>query len=250
MLIKTIIVDDEKLARDRLLRLLKQTPDVDVIGQAAGGREAIEQINKKKPDLVILDIQMPEINGFDVIRALEDPPHIIFATAYDEYALKAFEVNAIDYLLKPFTPERLLDAITRVKARMAQKPDLKKQFDALLKLIAQGKKEYLSRIPVTKLNEILILDIDAVVWFGLEYGLVYVHSDRGKFAVKYNLNELEDLLDPEVFFRANRSEVINLSKVQKILRWFGGRIKAVMSDGAQIEVSRQQSKKLREKLKL
>lgn len=193
---------------------------------------------------------MPEMDGFEVLRALDDPPHIIFATAYDEYAIKAFEVKAIDYLLKPFSHERLFEAINRVRERMSQKPDLKIQFDDLFKLIAGRKKEHLSRIPVTKLNEILILDADTIVWFGIEDGLVYARSEKGKFVTKYNLNELEELLDPEIFFCANRAEIINLSKVKKIVRWFGGRIKAVMSDETEIEVSRQQSKKLREKLKL
>jgi two-component system LytT family response regulator/two-component system response regulator LytT len=248
--IRVLVVDDEKLARDRLAGFLAGTDDVTVV-QASDGVEALRMIEAEHPDLVFLDVQMPGMDGFEVLKTLRAPlPHIVFATAYDDYAIRAFEVGAVDYLLKPFARARVEDAVSRVRERLAgaqARPDL----DSLVARLEERRKIYVSQVPVYSGKRILIVPVTDVLWFGVEYRLVYAHTSERAFMTNYTLRELEERLDPELFFRAHKSSLVNLRHVKEIVPWFGGRYKLVMRDTAASEValSRAQARELRSKLR-
>ena len=252
--IRTLVVDDEQLARDRLMGFLGKLPGVDLIGQARDGVEALRMIEEDRPDLVFLDVQMPGMDGFEVLKTLRTPPpQVVFATAYDEYAIRAFEVQAIDYLLKPFSRSRVEEAVGRARSRLdgeaagGHGPDL----DAVLKKIDESRKVYMRQIPVHSGKRILILPLEEVLWFGVEYRLVYAHTAERPYMTNYTLRELEERIDPEVFFRAHKSSLVHLKHVREIVPWFGGRYKLVMRDapGSEVLVSRAQARTLRSRLR-
>ncbi|UCE18567.1 MAG: response regulator transcription factor [Gemmatimonadota bacterium] len=245
MSMRTIIVDDEAPARLKVKQYLKDNPDIEIIGEADNGTDAVREINEKKPDLVILDIQMPEMDGFEVIKALSEPPLVIFATAYDQYAIQAFEVNSIDYLLKPFSKQRLKDSLERAKGYL--KSDFESKIEDLLKLVEEEKK-YLTRIPVRKGKRIIFLDIKDVVWIGAEETLNFVYTKENRYLINDTLAELEEKLDPQIFFRIHRSSIINLNHVVEIVPWFAGQYKVVMKDREKTELtlSRRRVKSLKE----
>jgi two-component system response regulator LytT len=249
--IRTLVVDDEKLARDRLVDFLAGLADVAVVGQAGDGVAALGIIEEARPDLVFLDVQMPGMDGFEVLKTLRRPlPHVIFSTAYDEYAIRAFEVGAVDYLLKPFARTRVEEAVGRVRARLGAArngPD----WDSLLRQLDERHKLYVSQIPVHSGKRILIVPVTDVLWFGVEYRLVYAHTHERAFMTNYTLRELEERLDPAVFFRAHKSSLVNLRHVKEIVPWFGGRFKLVMRDpsGSEVALSRAQARELRARLR-
>ena len=249
--IRVLVVDDEKLARDRLAGFLATADDVTLVGQASDGVEALRMIEAEHPDVVFLDVQMPGMDGFEVLKALRATvPHIVFATAYDDYAIRAFEVGAVDYLLKPFARARVQDAVSRVRERLAgaqARPDL----DSLVARLEERRKIYVSQVPVYSGKRILIMPVTDVLWFGVEYRLVYAHTNERAFMTNYTLRELEERLDPELFFRAHKSSLVNLRHVKEIVPWFGGRYKLVMRDpaGSEVALSRAQARELRERLR-
>jgi two-component system LytT family response regulator len=244
---RILLVDDEAPARERLRRLLAGLEDVQVVGEAGDGIQAVEMIEKQRPDLVLLDIQMPGLDGFGVIQALEDPPAVIFVTAYDEYAIRAFEVHALDYLLKPFSQERLEKAIRRARDALAEEQDLAAQLGPLLEtLAAEGR--YLTRLAVHDRDRIRVLDADEVDWIGIEDEQVMVHVGDQTYSIHRTLTELEAQLDPKRFFRAHRSAIINLDRVQEIIPWFKGSHILRLTTGAEVDLSRAQSRALRKML--
>ena len=250
--IRALVVDDEKLARDRLIGFLGKVNGVEVVGQATNGVEAVESIAREKPDLVFLDVQMPGMDGFEVLKAIEQPtPHVVFATAYDDYAIRAFEVEAIDYLLKPFARARVEEAVSRVRARLERGVPNGLDVEAVLKRLEEGRKEYLRHIPVHAGKRILLVAVDDVHWFGVEYRLVYAHTAERAFMTNFTLRDLEERLDPETFFRAHKASLVNMRQVKEIVPWFGGRYKLVMRDqpGSEVPVSRAQARALRAKLR-
>ena len=247
--IRTVVVDDEKLARDRLVGFLAGLDDVSLLGQAADGVEALRLIEEERPDL--LDVQMPGMDGFEVLKALREPPrHVVFSTAYDEYAIRAFEVGAVDYLLKPFGRRRVEEAVGRVRARLGaanSAPD----WESVLKRLEEQRKVYVSQVPVHSGKRILIVPVTDVLWFGVEYRLVYAHTAERAFMTNYTLRDLEERLDPALFFRAHKSNLVNLKHVKEIVPWFGGRYKLVMRDaaGSEVALSRAQTRALRARLR-
>lgn len=245
MKLRTIIVDDEAPARLKVKQYLKDNVDVEIVGEADNGADAVKEIEKKDPDLVILDIQMPEMDGFEVVNALSKSPLIIFATAYDQYAIKAFEVHSIDYLLKPFSKSRLKDALERAKGLV--KKDFEAKIEDLLKAVEREKK-YLTRISVRKAKRIIFLDVQDIVWIGAEETLNFVYTKENRYLVNYTLAELEENLDPDLFFRIHRSSLINLNYISEVLPWFAGQYKVVMKDRAKTELtlSRRRVKALKE----
>jgi two-component system LytT family response regulator/two-component system response regulator LytT len=250
MTIRTLVVDDEKLARDRLRSFLRDIKDVDIVGEAADGVEAVRLIETERPDLVLLDVQMPGMDGFGVLKAMSRQPQVVFATAYDEYAIKAFDVQAADYLLKPISRARLDRAVQRVRERLSNHtpgPDVQ----ALLRALEGRERRYATQLPVQKGRQILIVPVDDIYWFEVEFRLVYAFTASERYMTNFTLRELEERLDPERFFRAHKSRLVNMQHVRAIAPRFGGRFKLVMNNPAssEVELSRSQARVLRRKMK-
>jgi DNA-binding LytR/AlgR family response regulator len=249
--IRTLVVDDEKLARDRLSGFLRDLDGIELVGEARDGVEAVEMIGEHRPDLVFLDVQMPGMSGFDVVEALRpDAPHVVFATAYDEYAIRAFDVAAVDYLLKPFARVRVAEAVARVRPRLGS-PTGAVDLDSLLARLTELPRDPLSRVPAHAGRRILLLKPEEILWFGVEHRLVYAHTIERGFMTNFTLRELEGRLDHDTFFRAHKATLVNLSQVKEIVPWFGGRFKLLMRgrDGGEIVVSRAQARELRQRLR-
>jgi len=249
--LRTLVVDDEKLARDRLAGFLGAIGGVEVIGEATNGVEAVDLIQRSRPDLVFLDVQMPGMDGFEVLKALTPPtPQVVFATAFDNYAIHAFEVEAVDYLLKPFARTRVEEAVGRVRTRL-DRGGATLDVASVLKRLEEGRKEYLRQLPVHASKRILLVPVEDVLWFGVEYRLVYAHTAERAFMTNFTLRNLEERLDPELFFRAHKASLVNMRQVKEIVPWFGGRFKLVMRDQAasEVAVSRAQARTLRAKLR-
>lgn len=242
-----LVVDDNPPNRFTLKALLSRLPDTEVI-EASSGEEALTRTILSAVHLILLDVQMPGMDGFGVLRAVKDPPHVIFATAYDQHAIKAFEVEALDYLLKPFSQTRLADAIGRVRQKIADgraRSDVESVGRA-----AEASRVYASQIPVHTARKILVVPVKDILWFAVESRLVYAHVDGRSLMTNFTLRELEERLDPQVFFRAHKSRLVNLEQVKEIARWFGGRYRLVMKDSqsSQVELSRVQARELRARL--
>ena len=241
---RILLVDDEQPARERLKRLLADIEGVELVGEAEDGPKAVELIEREQPDLVLLDIQMPGLDGFGVIEALEEPPPIMFVTAYDEYAIRAFEVNALDYLLKPFSRERLEQAIHRAQEAQAEEQDFASRLAPLLESLAsQG--HYLTRLAVRDRDRIRVLNVDEVDWIGVENEQAFVHIESKAYPIRRTLADLEARLDPARFFRAHRSAIVNLDRVKEIVPWFKGSHKLRLTTGTEVDLSRAQARALR-----
>jgi two-component system response regulator LytT len=285
MTLKALIVDDEQLARDELQYLLGSIDDVEVVAQGKNGIEAISLIPKLEPDVLFLDVQMPGLDGFAVLRKLleknrpETLPQIIFATAFDKYAVRAFEVNAVDYLLKPFDRSRLEQAIDRVRARLQspaqqnstqsndelaasspRSPALsREQLDSLIRLIEQqsGATPVASR-PSSKIvvqagTRMLLVDQKELCFAAIDEGVISVATPTLEGQSKCRtLEELLELLDPQIFWRAHRSYVVNINHIKEVVPWFKSSYQLRMSDrkNTEIPVSRAQTRRLRELFKL
>jgi len=237
-MLRTLIVDDEAPARERLKNLLSQNREINLIGEAEDGIKAIELIEEKKPDLVLLDIQMPRMDGFGVVRMLEKPPLIIFVTAYDEYAIQAFEINALDYLLKPFTKTRLERALERASQELLRKTAFNRNINGLFKTLAE-QKYYIDRIAVKSQDrKILVIDVEDIDALITESGRVSILVGDKQYFTNYTLNELQNRLNPKKFFRAHRSAIVNLTKIKEITPWFAGTYKIKLSTGYEVDLSR------------
>jgi len=247
VVVRTLIVDDEAPARERLERYLGALEGVRVIGKAHDGVQAVEMIEAQSPDLVLLDIQMPGLDGFGVVEALEDPPAIIFVTAYDQYAIRAFEVHALDYLLKPYSRQRLAQAVDHAREALAEGQDLGAQLRPLLEgLATEGR--YLSRLAVHDRESIRVLDVEQIDWIGIEDERVMVYVGDQAYSVRRTLTDLDARLDPGCFFRAHRSAIVNLDRVQEIIPWFKGGHILRLTTGAEVDLSRSQARSLRKML--
>jgi len=241
---RAIIIDDERLARTELRKLLQDYPEVEVVDEAANADEGITKIDTLQPDLVFLDIQMPGKTGFDMLAELERAPHVIFTTAYDEYALKAFEVNALDYLLKPIEPKRLADAMQKLHvAETKENHILPENFNQ--SILTEADQVFVKdgeRCWFVKLSDIRLFESVgnyAKVFFG-----------GNKPLILKSLNALEERLDPKTFFRANRKHIVNLRMIEKIEPYFNGGLLLELKGGEKIEVSRRQTVKFKEMMSL
>ena len=241
---RAIIIDDERLARAELKKLLQDYPEVEVIDEAANADEGINKIDSLQPDLVFLDIQMPGKTGFDMLAELERAPHVIFTTAYDEYALKAFEVNALDYLLKPIEPKRLADAMQKLHVVETKENHIAPENfnQSILTEVDQVFVKDGERCWFVKLSDIRLFESVgnyAKVFFGANKPLILK-----------SLNALEERLDPKTFFRANRKHIVNLRMIEKIEPYFNGGLLLELKGGEKIEVSRRQTVKFKEMMSL
>jgi two-component system LytT family response regulator len=241
---RAIIIDDERLARTELRKLLQDYPEVEVVDEAANADEGINKIDSLQPDLVFLDIQMPGKTGFDMLAELERAPHVIFTTAYDEYALKAFEVNALDYLLKPIEPKRLADAMQKLHiAETKENHVVPENFNQ--SILTESDQVFVKdgeRCWFVKLSDIRLFESVgnyAKVFFGANKPLILK-----------SLNALEERLDPKTFFRANRKHIVNLRMIEKIEPFFNGGLLLELKGGEKIEVSRRQTVKFKEMMSL
>ena len=256
--LRTVVVDDEQLAREELCFLLGQIPGIEVVGQAGDGPEALAVIAEHSPDLVMLDVQMPGLTGFEVARRLlngETDSHLVFVTAYDRHAIEAFDVNAVDYLLKPVEAERLATAVDRVRKRVQSDRSggpPSTNLDRVLQLLGdrQNRREQLA----VKVGErFLLIQADEVVHASVEDDVITVVTNSLSGTSNYRtLDELQARLDPQVFWRVHRSHLVNINKIREIVPWFSRNYILKMKDakGSEIPVSRAQTRRLREYLKL
>lgn len=237
---KTLIVDDSRLARNEIKRLLKEFDNVNIVGEASNVDDAIEKITELKPDLIFLDIQMPGKSGFDLLEELETVPEVIFSTAYDEHALKAFEYNALDYLVKPVEKQRLAGAVSKV-------------FDKIKK--KQQEEELISNSDKLTINDQVFVKDGEKCWF-VQLADIRLFEVSGNYTTVYfgdskpmitrTLNYLESRLDDKTFFRANRQQIINLKWIERIEPWFSGSLRIYLKEGEEIDVSRRQTLKFKE----
>jgi DNA-binding LytR/AlgR family response regulator len=246
--LRVAIVDDEQPARDRLRRLLAAMPEVELVGEAGDVASAVELLDREKPELCLLDVQIPGGDGFDVLRLVAHMPQVVFTTAFDHYAVRAFEVKSLDYLLKPVRRDRLLDAVRRARSSRDQGSTDSGAMQRLLEEIrAPRPAPAPRRIPAKRGAKILLLDPAEVVWFESEGELVHARTADGRALVERPLGELEELLAGS-YFRIHRSYLVNLAKVGVIVPEDGGTYRVVMRDEAHtaLPLSRRQAQKLRE----
>jgi two-component system, LytTR family, response regulator LytT len=250
--LSAVIVDDEQLARDELSYLLKSMDDIDIVAQGGNGLEAISLIKEHSPDLVFLDVQMPGLDGFGVIKKLLDRkvplPQIIFATAFDQYAVKAFEVSALDYILKPFDKKRITQAIEKVRRKLQGASSSGEKLDTLVKLLEAQRPEN-SKVLIRAAGRLLLVEQKEVCFASIEDGVISVVSTtiEGQSNCR-TLEELLEGLDPGMFWRAHRSYVVNINRIKEVVPWFKSSYQLRMDDKKQSEipVSRAQTKRLRE----
>lgn len=248
-MIRTLIIEDEKPALDRIRGFLATLPDIEILDSTDSGKIAAALIDELKPDLIFLDIHLSDISGIDLFHLISYKPLVIFTTAYNQYAIRAFELQAIDYLLKPFSLERLKVAVNRAKETLDGNLSSEKSIKNLLSQWSP-QKDYLKRIPSKIGDRIYIINEDKIVYFASDQKLVFAHLEDTKYLVNYKLEELNARLDPEKFFRIHRSTIVNLNYVQTIEAWFGGGYKMKVRDKQKTEltISRAAGKLLRQKL--
>ncbi|PYY21681.1 MAG: DNA-binding response regulator [Acidobacteria bacterium] len=253
MAISTIIVDDEQLSREELTYLLKSVGDVEVVAQGSNGVEAIHLIREHNPELVFLDVQMPGLDGFGVIKKLVDKKHplpqIVFATAFDQYAVRAFEVNAVDYLLKPFDKKRVVQSVEKAKQKLSAAPPSSERLESLINLLEQQQKPQQQKILLRSAGRLILVDQKDVCFATIDEGVITVatSSMEGHSNCR-TLEELLETLDPNLFWRAHRSHVVNINRIKEVLPWFKSSYQLRMDDRKHTElpVSRAQTKRLRE----
>ncbi|MDA1269328.1 MAG: response regulator [Bacteroidetes bacterium] len=243
---RALVIDDERLARKELINLLNQLETVEVVGEAVNVEDAKEKIDQLQPDVIFLDIQMPEKTGFDLLEELDQLPHVIFTTAYDEYALKAFQVNALDYLLKPIEPKRLEDAVLKLQAKME---GIAKQ-EGQEGLGNQKKLSLEDQVFVKDGDRCWFVRLSNVRLFESDGNYIKVYFDNFKPMIHKSLNALDERLDEKSFFRASRKHIINLGWVEAIEPWFNGGLVVTLKGGDRIEVSRRQAARFKEMMSL
>ncbi len=250
MKFKAIIVDDEPLARERIRTLLAAEPDVELLAECASGPEAITAIRHQAPDVLFLDVQMPEMDGFEVLRTLGSPlPLVIFVTAFDEHAVRAFEAQALDYLLKPFKPARFRAALVRAREQLARRqPDeITRQLMGLLET-RTAKTNYLTRIAVRDRDRVRFVKATDIDWLEASGNYVVLHAGRENHVVRETLTALEAQLSPREFLRLSRSSIVNLDRVQQVEPTFNDEHIVVLADGTRLPLTRG-VRELQERLK-
>ena len=264
--IRALIVDDEPLAREGLRVLLGRDDEVEVVGECSSGTAAAESIAELEPDLLFLDVQMPEMNGFEALRAAEvDPlPFVIFVTAYDEYAIRAFEVHAVDYLLKPYDDERFFDALERAKTELRHRRD--SEFAERVAELLESRRggtaaaidsrsgadeeeeeeddEYLERLVVKKAGRVYFVDVEDIDWIEAADYYVRLHVGDKSHLLRTTMKEMEASLDPDQFFRIHRSSIVRLDFVRELQPYFHGEYVVVLEDGTKLSLSRSRRKKM------
>jgi two-component system LytT family response regulator len=247
MTIRVLIVDDEPLARQRIRRLLESDADVEVLGECADGLKAVNAVRANRPDLLFLDVQMPDLDGFSVLEALgpHEMPTTIFVTAYDRYAIKAFEVHALDYLLKPFDRERFRKALERAKGHIGRSRTQaqEKKLEGLLTEVSQERKS-LERIVIKSTSRVFFLRTDEIDWIEAAGNYLKLHAGKEFHLLRETMNGLEAKLDPKVFLRIHRSTMVNVERIKELQPFFHGDYLVILKDGTQLTLSRTHRPKL------
>lgn len=244
MAVRTLIAEDEKPARRRLRSMLEGIPELVVVGEAENGQMASKLIDRLRPDLVLLDIQMPKQNGFEVLAAIHHIPEIVFVTAYDQYAIRAFEVDAVDYLLKPYTRHRLLKAIEKAIRLLHETSDQRARILSLLERYRQSESR-LTRITVRTDDDYRVFEVHRIALFRAEDGLVFLHVGDERFLLDLSLQSLEDRLDPEEFMRVHRNAIVNLKMITRIRPDANGKLLVELQGGQTVVVSRYRAQQLK-----
>jgi two-component system LytT family response regulator len=250
--IRVLIVDDEPLAREKIRGLAAADPDLRVVGECTNGAEAIEAIQSIRPDLILLDVQMPEVGGFAVLEALKDEglPPVIFITAYDHYAVRAFEFHALDYLLKPFDRERFRAAIDRAKRQIRRESvdGLDARILALLEQMREQPARYSERLVVKTGGRVFFLNTDEIDWIEAEGNYVSIHTGKKAYLLRETISSLEAQLDPKDFIRIHRSAIANINRIKELQPWSHGEYHVILQDGTQLTLSRSYREKLQSAL--
>lgn len=252
MTIRTLIADDEPLARERVRSLLADQPGMSVVGEAQDGDEAVEQILNHQPDLVFLDVQMPKKTGFDVIQAVgaDRMPAVVFVTAYDQYAIKAFDVHAVDYLLKPFDRDRFEGAVDRARRNFdaADTGALKAQLLRLVQQLQPSTAPRQERLIVKSGGRLFFLRADEIDWIEAAGNYVRIHVGKDAHLLRETMNAIEARLDPKHFLRIHRSRIVNMERVKELHPWFNGDYAVILRDGTKLMLSRGYRDRLQERL--
>jgi two-component system LytT family response regulator len=244
--ITAIIIDDEKLARTVIRNYLNNYSEIEIVDECKNGYEGFKSISSHKPDLIFLDIQMPKISGFELLELIDDPPEVIFSTAFDHYALKAFEVNAIDYLLKPFSEERFRNAIDKVLQRLTNKTAAKSNIIEKLSSQKLSEKDHLSRVVVKKNNKIIIIPADRIINIEAQDDYVLITSNEGSYLKTKTMKFFEENLDPAEFMRIHRSHIIRIDKIKNIELLEKESYRVTLENGTACPVSKSGYAKLKE----
>jgi len=250
--IRILIVDDEPLARERMRLLLGTEADVEVIGEAADGVEAVEAILAQAPDLVFLDVHMPKLDGFEVIQTVgaDRMPPVVFVTAYDQHALRAFEVQALDYLLKPFDGERFQGTLRRVRRQIDSQEtgDLGRKLLALVRDLKPDRPQKSERLVVKSGGRLFFLRAEEIDWIEAAGNYVRLHVGTEAHLLRETMNSIESRLNPEVFFRIHRSHIVNIERIKELQPWFNGEYVVILRNGTRLTLSRGYREKLQERL--
>jgi len=248
MKIRTLIVDDELLARERLRQLLQDEPEIELVGECADGTEAVEAIQKHSPDLIFLDIQMPELDGFGVIQAMTNatPPVVVFVTAHDKFALRAFEVHAADYLLKPFDRERFKKALNRALDRVKHREGTAQQAQAAVLAELKPPSRPLERLAVKTSGRVIFVKLEDIDYIESAHNYVELHVDKQSHLLRETLNSIEARLPGEKFVRISRSIIVNIEKVKELQPLFYGEYAVTLHNGARLTLSRRYRDKLKQ----
>ncbi len=244
---RTLIVDDEALARERLRQLLAEQPEIELVGECADGREAVDTIQKQSPDLIFLDIQMPELNGFEVLEAIsaEPMPVIVFVTAHDKFALRAFEVHAVDYLLKPFDRERFGSALRRALQQVKHREDpARAEAQAAVLTEVQTQAKPIDRLAVKSGGRIRILRTADILWIESAHNYVEIHEEKQSHLLRDTISAIEQKLPPDKFVRISRSTIVNVEKIKELEPLFYGEYTVTLHNGKRLTLSRRYRKKL------
>ena len=246
--IRVLIVDDEPLARRGIRQLLEPEKDFEIVGEAANGREAVSAIEKLAPDLVFLDIQMPLLDGFSFIEKVGAGllPEIVFVTAYDEHAIRAFEINALDYLLKPIDEKRFQKTLERVRRRVLSGEDktLENKLADLLNNLKPAAENYLERVAVKENERIRFLNVEKIQWISSQGNYIEIHVEGETFLLRETMDGIERKLNPREFLRIRRSAIVRISQIKELHQLFGGEYSAILSDGTELAFSRRYRKNL------
>lgn len=242
-----IIIDDEKLARDLLREYLESIEDIELLDECSKGSEAVEKINKLKPDLIFLDVQMPGMTGFEVLDEIDHEPYVIFITAYDQYAIRAFEKNAVDYLLKPLDEDRFRQAITRaLKRKKMEDGGLENLLGSLRQVNHKG--TYDSHIFVQKSEKLFNLPVEEIVYLEASGDYTIISTKNDQFVSSSGIGKLEEMMNPDIFIRVHRSTIVNVNYLKEIERHFNGGMVVKMQSGKSFPVSRTYAKQIRKKV--